>query len=208
MKEKIRFEETIIVEGKNDVQAVRQGVEANFIITSGFGINKEILKQIKKAQETTGAIILTDPDFMGDRIREILNNKIPGIKNAFLSRNEAKEKDDIGVENASAENIIKALKKARAIISIKKDDLNGLRKTGKSISLSDIYGYGLTGVSGSDQLRELVAGILGLGYCNSKQLVHRIKVYGVTGDELEKAIETAIEMIKKTEESENCNGKR
>lgn len=208
MREKIKFEETIVVEGKNDVQAVSQGVDANFIITSGFGLNKEILKQIKKAQETTGAIILTDPDFMGDRIREILNKKIPGIKNAFISRSEAEAKGDIGVENASSENIIKALKKARAIKDAAENDSDKNHKTEQSICFADIYGYGLTGISGSDQLREIVAGILGLGYCNSKQLVHRMNVYGVSRDELEKAIETAIEIIKKAEESEKCNGKR
>lgn len=204
MKEKLEIKETIVCEGKNDVQAIKQGVEANFIITSGFGISKDILKQIQKAQDTTGVIVLTDPDFMGERIREILNKKVPGIKNAFISRSEGRDRGDIGVENASPESIIRALKKARCV----KPENEGHKEDSEiteekaSFDTADIYFYGLTGVKGSDERRERVAEILGLGYCNSKQLVHRMNVYGILREELESAVHMA-----EKEEQEKENGK-
>jgi len=199
MGNKLEIKETIVCEGKNDVQAIRQGVEANFIITSGFGISKDILKQIQKAQDTTGVIVLTDPDFMGERIREILNKKVPGIKNAFISRSEGREKNDIGVENASPESIIRALKKARCI---KTENEVEVKRTA-AFSTADIYMYGLTGLSGSDQRRERVTEILGLGYCNSKQLMHRMNAYGVTRQELEDAVDLA---EKEEQEKDNDKG--
>ena len=190
MEEKIKISETIVVEGKNDVQAIKQCVEANFVITSGFGINEGIIKQIKKAQETTGVIVLTDPDFMGDRIRDIINKKVPGIKNAYISRSEGRNKNDIGVENASPASILRALKKAKMAINleIKEQNLNSIVNR---LSSADIYILGLTGGQDSEWLREKVAEILGLGYCNSKQLLHRINVYGVTIAELNRAVEAA-----------------
>ena len=190
MEEKIKISETIVVEGKNDVQAIKQCAEANFVITSGFGINEGILKQIKKAQETTGVIVLTDPDFMGDKIRDIINKKIPGIKNAYISRNEGRNKNDIGVENASPASIMRALKKARSAINVEKKE-QSLNSMANRLSSADIYILGLTGGRGSDDLREKVSEILGLGYCNSKQLLHRINAYGVTIAELTRAVEAA-----------------
>ena len=44
------LKETIVVEGKNDAAAVRRAVEADIIITSGFGINGNILERIRTAQ--------------------------------------------------------------------------------------------------------------------------------------------------------------
>ena len=190
MEEKIKISETIVVEGKNDVQAIKQCAEANFVITSGFGINEGILKQIKKAQETTGVIVLTDPDFMGDRIRDIINRKVPGLKNAYISRSEGRNKNDIGVENASPACILRALKKARSAINVEKKE-QSLNSKVIRLSSSDIYSLGLTGCQGSDDLREKVAEILGLGYCNSKQLLYRINAYGVTIGELIRAVEAA-----------------
>ncbi|MFS8631201.1 MAG: DUF4093 domain-containing protein, partial [Bacillales bacterium] len=54
-------------------------------------------------------IILTDPDYPGERIRRILSARVPGCKHAFLSREEASRDGKIGVEYASPEAIRRAL---------------------------------------------------------------------------------------------------
>ncbi|NLK35638.1 MAG: toprim domain-containing protein, partial [Gracilibacteraceae bacterium] len=70
------LKETIVVEGKNDAAAVRRAVEADIIITNGFGLNRSILDRIRTAQEKHGVIVLTDPDFMGEKIRKKISDKV------------------------------------------------------------------------------------------------------------------------------------
>ncbi len=196
MSDKMRIIETIVVEGRNDVQAVSRAVEANFIITSGFGVTEDILKQIRTAKETTGVVVLTDPDYMGERIREILNRKIPGLKHAYISRREGWDKGDIVVEIATPESIRKALMNAK-LQHVDRQETGG-QKSEDRLTAAELYGYGLSGAGGSDRLRELVAERLNLGSCNSKQFIHRVNTYGITRDELEDAIETVL----KSEEKE------
>ena len=55
-----RIEQTIVVEGKDDVSAVLAAVDANVLWTHGYGINQNTLDLIKAAYERTGIIIFTD----------------------------------------------------------------------------------------------------------------------------------------------------
>lgn len=177
------IKETIVVEGKNDAAAVRKAVDAEIIITSGFGINGRILTLIRKAQERNGVIVLTDPDFMGEKIRRIVSGKVAGVKHAFVPREEATLEKDIGVENASPESIKRALETARAEVKEKE----------KVFSVEDIACRGLTGQKDSAELRAKLGAALGIGYANAKQLLHRLNAYGVTRQEFESACEKCIE---------------
>ena len=91
------IQETIVVEGKDDETAVKKAVKAEIITTSGFGIKESVFEQIKWANEKNGVIVFTDPDWAGEKIRERINRKIPGCKNAYLSQDEADRKGNIGV---------------------------------------------------------------------------------------------------------------
>lgn len=42
------------------------------------------LDVIRKAQETRGVIVLTDPDFPGDKIRNTIRDAVPGVKHAYI----------------------------------------------------------------------------------------------------------------------------
>ncbi|HYE09224.1 MAG TPA: ribonuclease M5, partial [Patescibacteria group bacterium] len=173
------LKETIVVEGKNDAAAVRRAVEADIIITSGFGINKGILDRIKTAQEKNGVIVLTDPDFMGEKIRKIISDRIKGVKHAFIPKEEAQAEGDIGVENAAPGSILRAL-------SMAKCELEEVTITFTGIDL--VY-YGLSGSDNAASLRNSLGAALGIGYANSKQFVNRLNKYGISRDELESAME-------------------
>lgn len=173
--------ETIVVEGKNDAAAVRRAVDADIIITSGFGITRETLERIRTAQERCGVIVLTDPDFMGDKIRSIISSKVKGIKHAYIPREEALLEDDVGIENASPENIIKALSRARYE---NEEKVN-------TFSNKDMTSYGLSGGSNSSKLRAFVGSFLGIGYGNAKQFLKRLNKYSITREELENALKNS-----------------
>ncbi|HYF81475.1 MAG TPA: ribonuclease M5 [Clostridia bacterium] len=172
------LKETIVVEGKNDAAAVRRAVAADIIITSGFGINKGILDRIKTAQEKNGVIVLTDPDFMGEKIRKIISDRVKGVRHAFVPKEEAQAEGDIGVENAAPESILRAL-------SMAKCEQEEVQITFSGIDL--IY-YGLSGNDNAAGLRNSLGSALGIGYANSKQFLNRLNKYGISRDELEMAL--------------------
>ena len=103
------LKQVLVVEGKSDIQRVQQALEVECIATEGFNLRKPVLSRIKDAYEKRGIIILTDPDYAGERIRRFLTKRFPLAQHAFVPREEAYANDDIGIEQASPESIRKAL---------------------------------------------------------------------------------------------------
>ena len=170
--------ETIVVEGRDDETAVKQAVDAEIIITNGFGIKESTFERIKWAKDKTGVIIFTDPDWAGEKIRERINKKIPGCKNAYLIKNEALKKKNIGVENAKPESIINAL-------------LNAKVKTMENYNefcIRDLTKNGLAGAPGSSDKRGMLGKILRIGYGNSKQFLKRLNHYKISRVDFEEAV--------------------
>ena len=174
------IKEVIVVEGKNDAAAVKKAVDADIIITGGFGITQDTLKLIRIASERRGVIVLTDPDFMGEKIRKIIGDRIPKVKHAFIPKEKAMAEGDIGVENASTESIIEALTMARYEM---KDDRR------REFTQRDMIVNGLSGCNNAAIMRSKVGKALGIGYANSKQFLNRLNNYGITREEFNEAIE-------------------
>jgi len=166
----LKIKETIVVEGKSDETAVKNAIDAEFIITSGFGIKLSTFRKISWANERTGVIIFTDPDWAGERIRERINSKIPGCKNAYLIQSKAMKKGNIGVENASPDDILEALLNAKAV------QIDGTLL----YTMEDLIMTGLSGMESSAIMREKVGDILKIGYCNSKRFLKRLNHYSIS----------------------------
>ncbi|GAA0125553.1 ribonuclease M5 [Clostridium senegalense] len=173
------IKEVIVVEGRDDVTAVKRAVEAEVISVSGFGINANSINKIKEAQKRQGVIVLTDPDFAGEKIRKIISKRVSGIKHAYISQKDGTKGDDIGVENASPETIIRALKNAKC-------EMKDVRK---EFNIQDMYFFKLTGDSRSKERRDCLGNILGIGYGNATQFVTRLNNYGISKEEFIKAME-------------------
>ena len=47
------IKEVIVVEGRDDITAVKRAVDAELIAVSGFGINQNIINKIKRSTEKT-----------------------------------------------------------------------------------------------------------------------------------------------------------
>lgn len=172
------IKEIIVVEGRSDVSAVKRAVEAEVIATSGFGIAEETLELIKQASKSKGIIILTDPDYAGKKIRQIISREIENCKHAFIPRDKATKNGNIGVENASSEQIIKALKNARAEQVTKRAEF----------TLEDLLINRLTGNENASKRRNKVGQILNIGHCSSKQFLKRLNNYNVLREEFEEAV--------------------
>ena len=74
---------------------------------------KKHLCKIEHAQDKRGVIVFTDPDYPGRRIRAIIEEHVPGVKHAFLSKEKtiAKNGKGLGIEHATDEDIRDALTK-------------------------------------------------------------------------------------------------
>ena len=172
------LKEVLIVEGKNDVAAVKRAVEADCIVTGGFHFVGRTLKNISAAYERRGIIILTDPDSAGENIRKFLTRKFPNAKHAYIPRDEATANDDVGVEQARPESIRRALSKVRTLEVNPREEFT----TAEMVALN------LAGGAGSSKLRDKIGEALGIGYGNVKTFVRRLNSYGVTRDEFNAAL--------------------
>jgi ribonuclease M5 len=181
----MKIKEIIVVEGKDDTVAVRHAVDADTIETNGSAINKETIEKIKLAQKTRGVIILTDPDFPGQKIRQTIADQVPGCKHAFIKKDMAIQKrgKGVGVEHASPETIREALKDAQLMKETFQEE----------ISYDDLVLAGLIGGAGAKERREKLGELLKIGYTNGKQLHKRLMVFEISKEAFAVAVKSILE---------------
>ncbi len=175
---KIKIDEIIVVEGRDDTRAVFNAIDCMTIETHGFGITKETWKLIDKAYKEKGIIVFTDPDFSGKEIRRKITEKYPKAKQAYLPVKEGTKNGNIGVENAKPEDILKAINKVHYIA---KDNVT-------DIDTSFLYSNGLINKENSAKKREKLCDNLGIGYCNGKTLLKRLEAFNIDRVSVEKAL--------------------
>ncbi|AIF53860.1 ribonuclease M5 [Pelosinus sp. UFO1] len=182
------IKEVIVVEGKNDIHAVKRAVDADCISTGGFGLSAHSLEKIEHAYKKRGIIILTDPDSAGERIRKFLSQRFPEAKHAFVPKEDAMAKNDIGIEQASGEAIRAALSKVRYLEW----------QPSEEFVWADIMNWGLSGAKDASARRAILGAKLGIGYANAKTFLQRLNHYGVTRNEFEQAVELNLEAYDET----------
>ena len=169
------IKEVLVVEGKMDVVAIDKAVEADCIITEGFNLKPQALKNIEQAYKKRGIIIMTDPDSAGERIRLYLSRRFPNAKHAFVPVEDATDNDDIGIEQAKPDAIRKALEKVRTL-------------DWEPTKGADLIKHDLSGAKSASQRRARLGAILGLGFANAKTFLKRLNHYGVTREEFADAV--------------------
>ena len=184
MTEKIKIQEVIVVEGKDDTANLKRFYEVDTYETRGSAIDEDDLERIERLHDLRGVIVFTDPDYNGERIRKIIMQAIPTVKHAFLQRDEAAPKSktkgrSLGVEHASFEDLEKALSSVRGYY----DDDNQF-----DITKSDLMRLGLLMGGDSRKRREYLGEHLRIGYCNGKQLLKRLELFGINLAEVEEVM--------------------
>ena len=175
----MKINEIIVVEGRDDTTRVKEAVSCDTFETNGSAITKEKIERLKILNKNRGIIVLTDPDYSGKRIRNIITQNIPTAKHAYISNKKAVDKrGKIGIEAASKEDIITALKKVYTPLKVQNDE----------ISNEFLLQLGLIGSSSSRLLREKLCDKLNIEYTNAKQLINKLNMYGITKDNLLEAL--------------------
>lgn len=186
----MKIKEIIVVEGKSDTVAIKRAIGADTIETNGSAIDDETLQRIQHAMEKRGVIIFTDPDYPGRRIRSIIEERVPGVKHAFLDKKLAiaKNGQGVGIEHASDEDIREALSSVYSI-----DNLPTVE-----FSPADLMGARLIGHPDAKRRRERLAVLLQIGHVNGKGLKKRLEMFRIGQDRLEEALQ----VLDKEEEDE------
>lgn len=157
--EKVRVKEVIIVEGKYDLNALKQVLDATILTTDGFGIfhNREKLDLIARMAQARGVVLLTDSDGAGFVIRNYLKGSLDSnlVKHAYIPdvfgkerrKNAPSKEGKLGVEGMRPEVLLDVLRRAGATLDDVSEDAGG------TITKSDLYALGLSGRPGSADAR-------------------------------------------------------
>lgn len=182
---KIHLNEIIIVEGRDDVTAVKRVVSSEVIPLHGFtGMTKNKIDFLIELSKKNNLILLTDPDFVGKKLREVISKRIPNIKHAYITREQGTRnyengRKNIGIENASNESIILALSNV-----IKPTYNNKIINNNEYIfTTQDLIEYNLSIGENSKDNRQKLGDYLNIGYHNSKQLLKILNCLSITKNE-------------------------
>ena len=166
--EKMKIQEVIIVEGKYDLNKLKQMIDGVVVTTDGFGIfhNREKMELIRRMAEKRGVVVLTDSDGAGFVIRNHLKSCLPKdqVKHAYIpdiygkeSRKRMRSKEGkLGVEGVPVEMIKKALIASGATID------GAASRGGGSITKADLYAAELSGTPNSGENRKKLINALSL----------------------------------------------
>jgi ribonuclease M5 len=171
--------ELIVVEGKNDAHVVRQALgDVDILWTEGYGLSKEKLKYIAEMANRQGVIVFTDPDTVGEQIRNRIRKYVPQAKHTYLTRKAATKQGDIGVENADLDEI------RRAFAHIHQEQGSQC----DTFTTEDLRSAGLVGSNRASEFRSVLGRKLGIGDTNAKQFLHRLNRFGISRELFSQAV--------------------
>ena len=192
-----RIKEAILVEGRYDINTVRQVVDTVVLESGGFRIfnNKDQLKLLRRIAQTRGLIVLTDSDGAGFVIRNYLKGALPkeGVKQAYVPDIAGKERrkrhgskeGKLGVEGMRPQIILEALRRAGATFE-EQDEVGASAQ--RLITKADFYEWGLSGRPASAARRAAILQALELpAHMTANALLEFINAVG-TREEVERVL--------------------
>ena len=175
---KVHYDALIVVEGATDKALLTSFLDSEIVITNGSDVPRGIIEYIKGVSATRDVVVLTDPDAPGKKIRDTLDQEIPGLYHAYIPKERCIKGHKVGIAESSKEDILEALSH---IVPSKQS------KTG-NLTYADLYELGLVGKPNSDTLRKKVSAHFHLGECNGKSFLQRANALSLDIDTLKEAI--------------------
>lgn len=162
----------IVVEGKNDANKIKTIFpDVDVIITNGSEINKNTLETIAKVSLIDDVVLCLDPDGPGEKIRRKILEYTDNVHQVFAKKHKAisNNKKKVGIEHMSKEDILEMFENIK------------INKKQNTISYMDLYNLGYME---SREKRQKLCDKLNISYCNGKQLLKRLNMFGVTIEEI------------------------
>lgn len=168
------IKEVVVVEGKTDSQVLKELFKVTTIETHGLALDDKTKQLIKEVGSSRGIIVLTDPDFPGNKIRKEVDALVPNCKHAFVAKKDAIGKKKLGIAESKKEAIIEAL-----------ENVVTFSNTNESISWNEFLSLDIVG---NKEKRLAVYDSFNLGYGNVKTLFKRLNMVGITKSQIEEKI--------------------
>ncbi len=168
MRERLKIDIPIIVEGRYDKITLSSVLDAHIIETGGFSIfkNHEKLALIRRLGEERGVIVLTDSDGAGKLIRSHISSALPKEKIFHLytptiagkerRKREPGKEGILGVEGMDAERLYR-LFLPFATHGCPQNAKNEKKESNRKIEKRDFYADGLSGGAGAAARRDALA---------------------------------------------------
>lgn len=176
-----KIKEIIVVEGPHDTSTLQQYFVCDTIETGGKSLDECAIQRIIEAKKTRDVIVFTDPDNPGEYIRRVINERVPGCKQAFIEKKKARTDKKVGVEHASKEDLWNALSHCVTFT-------NAI----ESISWAEFVDLNLVG---NKEKRLFVCELFYIGPCNAKTCYKRLNQMNISKKEIEDRLN----------ESKNCD---
>lgn len=176
-----KIKEIIVVEGAHDTSVLQQYFDCDTIETGGKSLDESVIQRIIEAKKTRDIIVFTDPDNPGEYIRRVINERVPGCKQAFIDKKKARTEKKVGVEHATKEDLWQALS-------------HSVTFTNKEESISWIEFVELNLV-GNKENRLKVCDSFFIGPCNAKTCFKRLNQMNISKKDIEDRLN----------ESKNCD---
>lgn len=178
---KLHLNELIVVEGKTDIDFLSSFIDADFYSVNGSAISSKDISFLKEIEKNRPIIILTDPDFPGKKIREILNSNLINVYNAYVRKEFSIKNHKVGVAESTINEVLLALN------NLKKYEIS----LNSDLTMNDLYELNLNGSKNSKQLRKTICDYLHIEYLNAKQLLKKLKMLGLNKNDLMEIIKNA-----------------
>lgn len=177
--EKKKIQEVIVVEGKHDTEKLKKYFDCETIETNGTHLGKEVMERIRYAAKTRGVIVLTDPDSPGNRIRHRIVQEIPGCKNAFVQKKDARTDKKVGVEHAEEAVLKEAIEHCASF----------MKQSEETLTSADMYELGLSGENSTEK-REFIGSYFHIGMGNARTMKNRLNGLGIDKQSVREALKT------------------
>lgn len=159
-----KIKELIVVEGNHDKAKLEKLFDCKVVTTHGLALDKETIEYIRKANETCGVIVLTDPDFPGEKIRNQIIDAGINCQHIFVDKKKAIGKRNVGIEYVSDDDLILAF-----------NDVVNFDSNKESLDWNEYLDLNLD----SQIKRDKVSSFFKIGKCNNKTLFKRLNIIGV-----------------------------
>ena len=175
---KDRYPAIIVVEGASDEALLRSFLDVDIVTTNGSEVSRGTIDYLIEAKKKRDIVVLTDPDSPGKRIRDVLDQNIPGLMHAYIPKDKAIKRHKVGVAESDKDTILEALSHLVPAPS----------KTG-SLTFADLAELGLIGGEEAKLRRAKIESALHLGHCNGKTLLKRANALNLTLADLKEALD-------------------
>lgn len=160
----------VIVEGTSDSSYLSSFIDAFYIETNGYDINKEDIDFIIYSNKKT--IVLTDSDEAGDLIRKRLLELLPKSIDIRVNSNCCNKNGKHGVAECEKQEILNVLK----------EHFTNKENAVKELHLIDL----INATNGQKEIKNQISKIFHLGTTNNKEIIKRLNLLDVDRETLMK----------------------